>query len=220
MTIAPFLGIDVSYAQPGINWQQVAADPQNIRFAYLKATQGTTIQDNTFAKNREGATAAGIPNGAYHFFSIQTPAINQAFNFINVVHELKPGDLPPMLDFEQNVTPDKINHTLDEIGVWLKQIEKSLGVKPIIYTANNYWKYILGNPQAYKDYKLWVAAYGADNPAQPNNTPPNLFGGWQEWALWQYSSKGTVQGINDFRGRPLAVDMDRYNVDSGILPLV
>src|ERR1700741_3593354 len=99
--IADFLGIDVSQNNGTIDWHLVAQDPQKIRFVYMKATEGTTLRDNSFIKNRTGATAAGIPNGAYHFYSLTSPAKSQAYNFISLIEKLATNDLPPMLDFEK-----------------------------------------------------------------------------------------------------------------------
>src|ERR1700722_519001 len=108
MTIAPYIGIDVSYANSTVDWHAVSNDPQNIRFAYLKATEGTSIQDPTFKLNRSSANSAGIPTGAYHFYSLTSPPNTQATNFIKTVGELNTGDLPPVLDFEQNVPPANV----------------------------------------------------------------------------------------------------------------
>src|SRR5437763_12676400 len=58
-------GIDVSNWQGSIDWSKVAA--VGVRFAFLKASQGTTYTDPTYAANRSAARAAGARAGAYHF---------------------------------------------------------------------------------------------------------------------------------------------------------
>ena len=42
-------GIDVSRYQSDIDWQKVAG--QDIKFAFVKASEGETISDNFFCKN-------------------------------------------------------------------------------------------------------------------------------------------------------------------------
>jgi len=59
---AGVLGIDVSSWQPHINWQTVRAD--HLRFAYIKATEGTYYQSPTFQSQHHGARRAGIVVGA------------------------------------------------------------------------------------------------------------------------------------------------------------
>src|SRR5207248_10239672 len=58
-------GVDVSNWQGNINWNKVAADGK--RFAFMKASEGRTYTDPTYAQNRQGALAAGVVIGAYHF---------------------------------------------------------------------------------------------------------------------------------------------------------
>ena len=58
-------GIDVSHWQGDIHWPAVADD--GVRFAFMKATDGTDYVDPTFASNRARARASGLEVGAYHF---------------------------------------------------------------------------------------------------------------------------------------------------------
>jgi lysozyme len=211
---AGVLGIDVSIHNGAINWQKVAQDPQTIKFVYAKATEGSTLRDTSFSANRAGANAVGLPVGAYHFYSLTTPPVRQAHNFVSVVEHLNVGDLPPVLDFENEIASNQINQVIQDLHAWLKTVESELGVRPIIYTAYNYWHNFLQNNSSFNNYKLWVAQYGANGA--PAMRPPALFGGWNDWAIWQYTSKGVVQGIQDFRGRPTDVDLNRYNASAGL----
>ena len=58
-------GIDVSHHQGLIDWSQVAGSGQ--RFAFAKATEGSTFVDPNYAFNKSEAEMAGIVFGAYHF---------------------------------------------------------------------------------------------------------------------------------------------------------
>ena len=68
-------------------------------FAFLKATEGSSLQDVRFAQNWANAQAAGVRVGAYHFFSYDSPGETQADNFISAV-PVTPGALPPVVDIE------------------------------------------------------------------------------------------------------------------------
>src|SRR3954469_22613633 len=57
-------GIDVSHHQGTINWDAVAGD--GVEFAWMKATEGATFRDASFARNWHQAGAAGLARGAYH----------------------------------------------------------------------------------------------------------------------------------------------------------
>src|SRR5580698_8994256 len=55
-------GVDVSNYQGNINWGQVAGS--GIKWAYVKATEGTDSQDPTFPGNWSGMAANGVLRGA------------------------------------------------------------------------------------------------------------------------------------------------------------
>lgn len=59
------LGIDVSSAQGSINWSSVYAD--GVRFAFARATEGTSFTDSKFTSYMTQGKAAGIQMGAWHF---------------------------------------------------------------------------------------------------------------------------------------------------------
>lgn len=90
-------GVDVSTHQGTIDWRRVADD--DIRFAYIKATEGGDFVDDHFATNWRAAGEAGLERGAYHFFTLCRPGADQADNFLRTVP--KDGSaLPPAVDLE------------------------------------------------------------------------------------------------------------------------
>ena len=95
-------GIDVSKYQRVIDWEDLKAmsiKNINIRFVYIKATEGIDLLDEQFRRNWLEAEDYGMTKGAYHFFVAGESGKQQAKNFISIV-ELKKGDLPPVLDIE------------------------------------------------------------------------------------------------------------------------
>ena len=92
-------GIDVSSYQGNIHWPAVAQmedQDVNIRFAFIKATEGLNFVDKQYKRNWQKAREANITRGAYHFFLATKSGRLQAQNFIKAV-KLEPGDLRRVL---------------------------------------------------------------------------------------------------------------------------
>jgi lysozyme len=190
-------GIDVSRYQQRIAWeavQKMEVGYIKLGFAFIKATEGTARTDPYFKRNWERSKKAGMVRGAYHFFITTRNGTEQAKNFVRAV-TLESGDLPPVLDVEKTfgVAPAIIRK---EVKAWCTYIESYYGIKPIIYTNADFYKQYL---QGYlDDYPLWVAHYL--QPHQPRIS--------RDWAFWQHSESGTVNGIGG------KVDFNVFNGDS------
>lgn len=181
-------GIDVSHHNGKINWQKVSEirfnDDKKIEFAFIKASEGRTLDDKSFEKNWINAKKEGVCRGAYHYYIPWLDPEPQANLFIRKV-TLKPGDLAPVLDIEENSKrPDK--KIIADIGTWLRLIENHYGIKPIIYTNHSFYKkFIEGH---YDNYPLWIADYSSQNLRKyTKNTP----------VMWQYSKSGNIEGIEE-----------------------
>ena len=175
-------GVDVSKYQKDIDWQKVRAN--EISFAFLKATEGATLQDVSFKRNWEEARRAGILCGAYHFYRPHLKPEVQARNFISLV-KLQPGDLPPVLDVEVKGRKSKELLRRD-LQVWLRQVEQAYGIKPIIYTNYTFYKdYLAGH---FDDYHLWIAHYKVPELKLEKTDKLKL-------AFWQHTDGGTINGI-------------------------
>lgn len=183
-------GIDVSHWNGNINWKLVRGD--GFRFAFIKATEGGTYEDDTFPPNWKGAKSVGILRGAYHFFHPNVDAKKQADSFISYVKQANDlGELPPVLDLEvRDGQPNRV--IISRSKVWLDRVEAGLGKRPLIYSSPGFLQYqfseLGGGPPAWaKDYDLWIANY------EPT---PWLPPGWPRWKFWQHSKKGVVSGIH------------------------
>lgn len=174
------VGIDVSRWQGSIDWDLVAP---TISFAFLKSTggDGGLYRDPSFTRNAAEATRVGVPWGAYHFASRMTfDAVTEARYFCDQVRGTG-WTLPPVLDWE----PLGVNGTqaLGWVLAFCAEVERQLGVRPIIYTG----AYVsLDRGDALKDYDLWLAAY----TPQPIRCAP-----WDTWTIWQYTSMARLPGI-------------------------
>lgn len=206
-------GIDVSKWQPTVEWAKVRAD--GIAFAVPKASQATW-QDALFAKHWKGAKEAGLLRGAYHFYTPDAPPLKQLDAYSKALGD-DPGDLPPVLDIECKTTnPAQL---AKDTLVWLTEAEKRFGRKPLIYTAAWYWNptMLIGGkyPEWAADYQLWVAAYPVSTGAPSlddlaaGKYKALLPKSWTDYALWQYSEKGRVDGVAT-NGKPANTDLNIY----------
>jgi GH25 family lysozyme M1 (1,4-beta-N-acetylmuramidase) len=208
-------GIDVSHWQGTINWSRVAGAGKT--FAFLKASQGTSYRDATYATNRANANAAGIPIGAYHFADVTKSPSNaagaraEADWFVSVAQP-RAGDLPPVFDIETNNGLGQVALT-DWAMVWLERVRQLTGIYPMIYTSPSPWTTRFGtsgNVIPESGYGLlWVAHY---TTASSPTVPANNWAG-NGWTFWQYTSSGTVSGISG------NVDLDRYEA-ADVTPLL
>ena len=90
-------GIDVSAYQGNIDWNILSN--QEIDFAFIKATEGSSFVDEKFKENYENAIKTNLKIGAYHFFSYDSEGSTQADNFIKNVPKTEEM-LPPVVDIE------------------------------------------------------------------------------------------------------------------------
>ena len=189
-------GVDVSSYQGEVDWSVLAE--QGVEFAFIKATEGSTLQDRQFRSNWEGAQAAGVRPGAYHFLSYDSPGETQAENFIDQV-PVTQGALPPVVDIEfygsyLEDLPEK-EHVHAILDPLLERLEEHYGVKPILYvTYRSYYRYLAG--EGYGDYPIWCSSL-------------TVFPLMPRWDFWQYSHTARLDGytgsqqqidLNIFRG--------------------
>lgn len=175
-------GIDVSHYQKEVDWQLVRES--EVAFAFIKATEGRTLKDKQFESHWEGAAAAGIIRGAYHFYLPYLKPELQAENFISAV-TLQSGDLPPVLDVEVRGRKP-VAQLRKDLKVWLKKVEKAYGVKPIIYTGYSFYQnYLKGH---FDEYHLWIAHYKVPKLKLEKSDSLKL-------AFWQHTDAGAIKGI-------------------------
>lgn len=187
------VGIDISEYQGTIVWDSVNTIENDfpIRFVFVRATVGMDRLDRKFAQNWKALKNSEYIRGAYHYYRPNENSTLQAELFIeNVV--LRNGDFPPVLDIEQ--MPKKQSMAQLKVGIknWLQLVEKHYGVKPIIYSGETYYKHFL--KEDFPEYTFWIANY--------NFFVENLK---SDWRFWQFTEKGSVNGITGF------VDVNIFN---------
>jgi lysozyme len=177
-------GIDVSVWQQDVNWDAVASD--GVKFAFARASYGTS-KDTYFDQNWAGMKAAGLIRGAYQYWLPANDPIEQAQAMLDIVGPLGQGDLPPVVDVEQNdgLGPAEMTSRLTK---WIQHVEAAIGRKPIIYSGKYFWQ---DNVQsdAFVEYPLWIPNYSLDCPDLAS-------GYWTDWHFFQYTSTGSVAGVS------------------------
>ncbi|MEQ8273423.1 MAG: GH25 family lysozyme [Deltaproteobacteria bacterium] len=171
----PIRGLDVSHHQGRIDWSRVAG----VDFVYVKATEGGDHRDTRFAENFDGARRAGLPRGAYHFFTFCRSGRVQADNFAAVVPT--DAELPMAVDLEfgGNCTrrPSWVE-LRNELTTFVDTIEARYGEPPVLYVTEEllalYPVDTLGLP-------IWIRSVYTE----PKRT----------WSLWQYHCRARVDGI-------------------------
>ena len=181
-------GVDVSSYQGAVDWP-VLAD-KGVDFAFIKATEGSTLRDGRFADNWTGAQAAGVRAGAYHFLSYDTPGETQADNFIDLV-PVTEGALPPVVDIEfygdYLEQPPEKEHVRSILDPLLERLEAHYGVKPILYvTYRSYYLYLAGG--GYGEYPILCSS-------------PTVFPLVPGWDFWQYSHTARLEGYDGSQDR-------------------
>ena len=201
------IGVDVSSYQANIDMNKLKE--QNIKFIFIKATEGSTSQDSKFAENWENAKNTDLPAGAYHFFSYDSEGRTQAKNFINTEGEDIKGRLLPVVDVEyygdKEENPPEKEDVVRELRIYLNLIEEKYGVKPLIYTRSDlYNKYLKGE---FDEYKKWISSFYT----------PISWNYKDEWYVWQYLNRGELEG---YEGGEKYIDLNILNKNKSLDDLI
>lgn len=188
-------GIDVSKWQGNIDWAKVKA--AGIQFAMLRGGFGKTASqiDSKFEQNYRNAKAVGMPVGVYHYSYAKTveDAKKEAQFCLSYIKG-KTFEYPIAFDIEDNSQANLGKATLTAIAkAFCAEVEKA-GYYVCIY-ANLDWLKNKLDMAALSDYDVWVAQWA--NKCS--------YGG--AYGMWQYSDKGSVNGISG------NVDMDEAYKD-------
>lgn len=190
-------GIDVSSYQGEIDWEILSK--QNILFAFIKATEGSSYVDEKFFYNYAQAQKTGLAVGAYHFFSYDSEGKTQAENFINTVKPYE-GMLPPVIDLEfygdYEKNPPNRETVGEQLQIMLRVLEDHYQQKPIIYaTEKSYDLYLSGD---YEEYDIWIRNV-ISKPKLSDN---------REWTFWQYTNRERLDG---YTGPEKYMDINVFN---------
>lgn len=202
-----YKGIDVSKYQGVIDWDKVKAD--GVEFAIIRAGYGYRTIDEYFKRNMEECARVGIPVGVYWFsYAItEADAIIEAKSCLDAIKPYK-LEYPVAFDYEY----DSVRYAKDN-GVIVDKALASKICDAFCKTIENAGYYVLNysnpdylnryfNAEIANKYDIWLAQW--NNKVDLENPP--------KCNLWQYTSKGKVNGING------NVDMNAAYIDyAGII---
>ena len=193
-------GIDVSSHEGKIDWKKVAAAGVEfvmIRCGYRGYVTGKIVQDARFEENIKGAYENGIAIGIYFYSTaINEAEARQEAAWVCSILDKKAEQgikilYPVAYDFEEFFNKQKSraeNLSRQQLTkntiAFLNRIALG-GYTPMLYASKSsttdYWDF-----DAVKDYDFWLAHYVQST---------NYTG---EYAMWQYTSRGKVDGIKDY----------------------
>lgn len=179
-------GIDVSRWQGNIDWRKVKS--AGIEFTMIRGGYGSNHVDARFHENAKGANAAGIPMGIYWFsYALNPEMARQEARYAVALARQYETSWPVAYDFEyDSVANAEKNGVTITRGLATQMAKdfceevKKLGYIPMFYANLEYLEKYFDRSQL--PYDLWYAQYA---PAAEV----------EEKAIWQYSSKGSIAGI-------------------------
>jgi GH25 family lysozyme M1 (1,4-beta-N-acetylmuramidase) len=179
-------GIDVSSWQGNVDWASWWS--QGMKFAFVKATEGTTYRNPYFAQQYNGSYNVGMTRGSYHFaLPDNSSGTAQADWFVG--HgggwSADGRTLPGVLDIEYNpygATCYGLSQASMRswIAAFTARYKALTGRDAIIYSTTSWWTTCTGNTSQFAaSNPLWIARY--------NTTPGTLPAGWAYYTFWQYT---------------------------------
>jgi len=176
-------GIDLS-VHNNLNPQLTASLQwaNGLYFAFIKASEGMTVQDAKFETNWAMCRQAGLVCGAYHFLRPLSDPAQQALNFLKQYEKVNTkGAILPVVDIEWALDANSkdqwatiaLPQRISLIKTFLTAVEVGLNVKPLIYTAYSFWKSMVTTQPGSADsaffarYPLWIV-----DLSNSGKTPP------------------------------------------------
>lgn len=185
------LGIDVSKWNEEIDWESVkdaGIEFAIIRCGYRGASSGALVIDPRYEENIRGAISAGIPVGVYFFTQAldEVEAVEEASMVIRLIEDYD-VDYPVFLDSEsaggRGRADDLDTEERTRVHRAFLQTIEAAGYETGVYASRNWLNERL-DMTGLSDYRVWLAEY-AEVPTYD-----------QYYHMWQYTSKGTVEGIS------------------------
>jgi lysozyme len=190
-------GMDVSHWQGDIVWSRV---PEEYRFVYMKSSEGKNFIDKKFIQNFDDSV--GRDRAPYHFWRMDGDPQGQAKFWRDQVGD-RVGEWGPVPDLE-DPNASKGSRCRAELETFLEQVVIEFG-DFVTYSAAWWWDSWVQAPlEIAKNRGLIVANYKTVYPWSQPYMPRT--GGWNDWLMWQHTSKGVVNGITEN-----TVDLNVFN---------
>ncbi|MBU3200990.1 peptidoglycan-binding protein [Clostridium estertheticum] len=178
--------MDISSYEANVDFEKVKNS--GIEIVYIKATEGLTYTNPLLKSQYDGAKAAGLKIGFYHYLRANDPILEAKF-FLSVIEGLS-SDCKHAIDVEEVSLGQTIAKTSSNIMQFANYII-STNNEVCLYTGDYFYANNLNS--SVKDIPLWVAHYGVTKPDAVN------------YIGFQYSESGRIDGING------SVDLNEFS---------
>jgi GH25 family lysozyme M1 (1,4-beta-N-acetylmuramidase) len=182
--------VDLSHYQAGFDFAAFAASGGIA--VVLKATEGASHRDSSYATFSQQAIDAGLVYASYHFLRPGDMA-SQAQFFLTVVDPVEGERV--VADHEDSGV------SLDDLKTFLKSIQSLRpDLQLSVYSGNLIEQQLGGAKDDWlsANTSLWTPQYASSPSPWPTAT-------WPNWSLWQHTDSASVAG---FAG---AVDGNQFN---------
>lgn len=180
-------GIDVSKWQGNINWSQVktAVSYAIIRCGYRGTKTGALAVDPYYAKNMKNAKANGVNVGIYFYSDArnEAQAVEEASLAVQLAQEQGGVSLPIYIDIEGNMKSNSSEMNTAIANAFVKTVNAA-GYRGGVYASYSFFNHNMNLGGIDSNASIWCARY---------NTYCGLK---RKFDIWQYTSKGSVPGIN------------------------
>lgn len=191
----PHIGkiIDVSEWQGVIDWNSVVRD--DVTLSIIRIQDGSSHQDLKYMENLQKCINAGGKYAVYAYFrgTSTSDAQQEARDFYQRVQRVVANKQQPVfyaIDVESTEMGGNVSQMRAGIEAFMSQLN-SLGVpdhKIVLYIANHLYNSF--NLNTARAGAIWIPSYGQNDGSIVNSTKPT-----HPYDLWQYTSKGRVNGI-------------------------
>ena len=186
-------GIDVSENNGNVDWQAVAN--AGYEFAIVRCSYGRTSKDDRFIENVNGAHAAGLKVGAFHYgYALTREAATEEAEFCHkVIEESGIGlELPVFYDMEDAdgyKAKRGFNFSAENVTAICKNFVDSIGYNTGVYASETYLRNLIDWQSL--GCAVWNASWydGANPEPNPDDNTDGIKG-----MLWQYTSEAYVGG--------------------------
>lgn len=171
-------GIDISSHNPNIDFGKVK--DAGFTIVYIKATEGRTYVNPLMRSQYNGARAAGLNVGFYHFLRTNDPEVEARF-FLSTIRNLD-VQCRDVIDVEHyslknSSTPWRVT----KFAQYLQKQNRKVMVYTGDYFYKDYLRYRIG------DLPVWIANYSASAP----QFATGYYG-------FQYTETGRISGVSGY----------------------
>lgn len=229
-------GVDISAENGRINWRAMCSCG-NLKFAFVKATEGRGHIDPYFERNFNESLDHGLKTGLYHQFRTSergrdvTPeeqvvnlmqAIGRVdFNASRDMIAVATRNRPVDMEEEEEEDPSlrrkggtKLSNMQMSNRLYrlMRLIKKRIGVSPVLFTEDQLWGELFHTEErSFIEFDLWVSHHIITyNISEVNlrTMSPDLPAGFASYTLWQYTNQGYLPGVRPGSDVPVSIVAD------------